>query len=167
MNGSDAEKLLEQLRGVRAPDVSVWPALGWWLLLLLLALSAVIGLILLRRHRQRLWLREARTELRHLREQASRQPVARSLAGCSRLARQVLLASHPREAVAGLQGEAWLRALDETCQRPVFANGFGCLLETGPYQRDPKVSPHDLDALFDAMDELIRGAAQYKRVTAS
>jgi len=94
--------------------------------------------------------------------------VSATLSDTSRLARRILLAVKPREAVAGLHGKDWLVVLDEVCDRPLFANGFGELLESGQYQRDPQVNPADIDALFDIMDELIRSSGKgFKRSSSS
>jgi len=159
---NEAQELLSQLRGVQAPPVSAIPAYGWWLLTALL-----IGFIYLayrnyRRYVAHQWQREARLELERLRALVNESPVAQTLADTSRLARRVLLVVQSREEVASLHGDAWLEMLDRVCGKPLFSGGFGRLREKGPYQREPSVSSDDLDALFDAMDELIASAQQYR-----
>ncbi len=160
MNEADTQALLDQLREVQPPAVSAWPAMGWWLLLLCLVVLVVVVLLAVRRHRARRWQREARVELQRLRNEVASRPVSSTLADCSQLARRVLLIVHEREDIAGLQGTPWLDALDEVCQQPLFAQGFGRLLEAAPYQRDPQISQHDLESLFDAIEELVRSAAR-------
>lgn len=160
MNEADKQALLDQLRGVHTPDVNWVPAPGWWLLF---GIVLVMLYALYRWYRHYLslqWQREARVELTRLREQIEHQSVTQTLADSSRLARRVLLVANEREEVASLQGKPWLEALDTVCGQPLFVNGFGRLLESGPYQRDPQVSTDDLDSLLDAIDELIAAATR-------
>lgn len=156
----EKEALLSQLKGVHLPEVSAVPAIGWWVMIALLIVSAVLARWLRNRYLSRQWRREAAQELRRIREHSLTQSVSVTLSDTSRLARRILLAVKPREAVASLHGNDWLEALDDVCERPLFANGFGKLLELGQYQRDPQVTPADLDALLDAMAELIRSSGK-------
>ena len=164
MNDQDTQSLLEQLQGVHLPAVSAVPAAGWWIVLFLLILLGVAGLFLKKRRRESYWRRQAQAELHVLRAQLQDKSVSQTLAGTSRLARKILLVVHDRETVASLHGKPWLEALDAVCARPLFVEGFGQLLETGPYQREPQVNPQDLDALLDAMDELIKAVARQSRL---
>lgn len=157
----EKEALLSQLKSVHVPEVSAVPAIGWWVLCILLVLLGMLFVWLKRRHQSKLWQREAKQTLGRIREKSSEQAVSATLADTSRLARRILLAVKPREAVAAVQGKDWLVALDEICDRPLFAKGFGQLIESGQYQRDPKVNPADLDALLDAMEELISSAGKH------
>jgi hypothetical protein len=160
MNEADKQALLDQLREVRPPEVSAWPAFGWWLLLLCVVSLALVAVLSYRRYLANRWQREASLELQRLRDQVALRPVHSILAECSQLARRVLLVVHGRTEVASLHGKPWLEALDAVCQQPLFTQGFGHLLESGPYQRDPQVGQHDLESLFDAVEELIRSAAR-------
>lgn len=162
MNDAQSQALLEQLRGIQAPDLSAWPAPGWWFLALLLVILIFTLRHVYRRYLARRWQRQARTELQQIRRQSSDQPVNQTLAACSRLTRRVLMKVLGREQVAGLHGQAWLDALDDVAQRPLFASGFGKLLEAGPYQRAPEVAEHDLHSLCDAIEELIRAAGRQR-----
>lgn len=164
----EKEALLSQLKSVHLPEVSLVPAFAWWVLVALVITLAIIAVWFRRRYLSRLWQREAAGELSRIREQSQRREVSATLADMSRLARRILLRVKPRETVASLHGNDWLVALDELCERPLFANGFGSLLESGQYQRDPKVKPADMDSLFDAMEELIRSSGKvFKQTTAS
>ena len=158
MNETDA--LLTQLRGVQAPDVSAIPAYGWWLLAFLILVLAYLVYRFFCFYRSRQWKREARAELLRLRTQMNDTPVAQTLADTSRLTRRIMLVAQPRLEVASLHGDEWLEMLDRVCRKPLFSNGFGRLLETGPYQREPTVSEPDLNSLFEAVDELINSASR-------
>ncbi|MGQ7843343.1 DUF4381 domain-containing protein [Granulosicoccus sp. 3-233] len=160
MNDTESQALLDQLKDVRIPDVSPWPAVGWWVLLVLLLVLLFVARFAYRRYQARRWQREAFAELQRLRRHSPAQPVNRTLSDCSRLTRRVLLSVLGREQVASLQGRAWLNALDDVTGQALFGSGFGRLLEAGPYQRAPEVEQHDLESLFDAIEELIRAAGR-------
>ncbi len=157
----EKEALISQLKSVQLPEVSGFPAMGWWVLLAVLVLIALLVWFASERHRAMRWQREAKQEIARIRAAVPSQSVSSTLADTSRLARRVLLLSKPREQVASLHGDQWLHALDGICDRPLFAEGFGKLLQSYQYQRDPKVSTADLNSLMDAMDELIRSAARH------
>jgi membrane protein implicated in regulation of membrane protease activity len=160
----EKEALLSQLKSVHIPEVSAAPAIGWWVLAVLCMAFVFLARWYWNRYLSRQWQREAAQELSRIREQSLKQSVSTTLGDTSRLARRILLAVKPREAVASLHGNDWLVALDEVCERPLFVNGFGKLLESGQYQRNPQVNPADIDALLDAMEELIRSAGRgFKR----
>ena len=167
MNETEMQALLNQLETVQLPDVSRLPAPGWFVLVFVGFICILLVRYLVKRRNRRLWLREARAELARLREQLEQQAVAQTLSETSRLARQVLIVARGRQAVASLHGKSWLDALDEVCARPVFAHGFGQLLEAGPYQRNPQVSSDSLHSLLDAVEELIGAAARVTQRPAS
>lgn len=159
---NDTEALLEQLRGIKEPAVSHMPAVGWWLLSLLL-LSLIFAVWkLISRYQHRAWVRQALAELDSIRRKSGDVPVVESLSGVSRLARRVLLAARPRMDVAGLHGDQWMKELDALCGRDLFTHGYGQMIETGPYQRQPDIKASDLQGLFDAMNELIKAAGRRK-----
>jgi len=153
MNSSEA--LLSQLRGIQAPDVSAVPAPGWWLLAVIALLVAVALGFLARQYKRLAWRREARAELERIRSQVGRVNASESLSGVSRLVRRVALVARPREDVASLEGDAWLAALDDIGGNSLFSNGFGQLLDQGPYQPDPQLDEQDLEALMDVVAKLI------------
>ena len=82
----------------------------------------------------------------------------------SELLRRGMLAYAPREEVAGLTGEAWLRWLDEGMSVPYFHTEGGKSLLTLPY-RDPDGDFSDIDvgallaAVRTRLSEPLRSAA--------
>lgn len=125
--GSDP---LAALRPLHPPAAIDWwpPAPGWWVLAALLLV--VLGLAWWRYRRQAL-RRAALTELSRL--ERSGVDDARLSAGVNQLLRRVALAGYPREQVAALSGEAWLRFLDARARVRGFCSGPGQALATGPY----------------------------------
>ena len=61
MNDNDA--LLAELHPLEVPDVSSVPAIGWWVVLLIVIAMLVVTWFMVRNYRQRRWLRDATQEL--------------------------------------------------------------------------------------------------------
>ena len=128
------DELLQQLRDIHsAPEPHWWPpAIGWWLLALLLGYS-LFWLSTNGRRRWRRWRlrRMALGQLQHLFANSSSQELAAEL---SLLLRRLALSAYPREQVAGLHGEAWLNFLDRSGATDQFSRGPGRLLLDAPYR---------------------------------
>jgi hypothetical protein len=135
-----------QLRDIHLPgEPAFWPpAPGWWLVaavaMALLAWMTVIALRRYRLHRQR---QRVLAALAGLEQQLANERTPDALARLSVLLRRLALMRFPRERVAALTGNAWLRFLDESGGNGRFVDGPGRVLGTGPYQRS---LPSDLDA---------------------
>jgi hypothetical protein len=160
------------------PPMPWWPpAPGWF----------VVGGVLLvlvfwgawrawRRWRAAAYRRTALAEWRQLKARAADpRPREREIAlrQLPELVKRVALAAFPREAVASLSGEAWLRFLDRTGHTDSFTHGRGRLLPELAY--DPRLAAR-LDAstvedLFRIVQRWIRGhstaAETHMPVTAS
>ena len=156
----DTQALLSQLRDIQTPQVSAWPAPGWWLLSGAIALVLIIAFIWRGNRRRAGWLRQARAELLAIEQAMGEVPATQSLAALSQLTRRVVLARSPRTKVASVQGEAWLELLDKLCGEPVFTQGYGKLLASGPYQQSSACGEEELAGLTDAVERLIDAAAR-------
>lgn len=150
------QALLEQLKDVQLPAVSVVPALGWWLLALLVMVLVWAVLAYKKRQRFTVWQQQVQQELNTIIQESPNRPTSETLMRCSALARKLLLLAEPRELIAPLQGEAWLAKLDEITQQSVFTSGYGRLLLDSPYQANPEVRADDMAELFDAMSLLFK-----------
>ena len=144
------------LRDLHLPEaVGWWPlAPGWWIVIAL----AVIALGLLVRAWWRARARGAarRFALRQLKTIESdfeerKNPVEFG-ARLSELLRRTMLAYAPRQDVAGLTGDAWLRWLDRDLAKPLFSNGPGRQIVELPY-RNPNepLDAMDVDRLIAAV----------------
>lgn len=144
------------LRDLHLPDaISWWPwAPGWWVVIAL----ALIGLGFLLRAGLRSRARGAarRYALHQLSEIEQQYDQHRNLvafgASLSELLRRTMLAYTPRENVAGLTGEDWLRWLDRDLAQPVFVEGPGRQLLDLPYRNpDSDLSLTDKQKLLAAV----------------
>lgn len=144
------------LRDLHLPEaIGWWPlAPGWWVLL---ALFAVGALILLRRAWRR-WRRDAprRLALKELARlegswREAPNPVLLA-AGLSELVRRTMLAYASRQEVAGLTGREWLAWLDRGLDEKPFSEGPGRVLQELPYRRtDSSLAAVDVDGLLAAV----------------
>lgn len=146
---------LSQLHDIHLPtSVSWWPlAVGWWLLLGLLVMLALLGYLFYRRRRQQRWRREALVMLQQLQQ----QPLTPKelVVELSQLLRRVAITRFPREEVAALTGERWLAFLDQQMKIPGFQQQ-GRALITAPYSATVEV---DLGGLYALCERWIRGVA--------
>lgn len=137
---------LAKLRDIHLPPpVSWWPpAPGWWILasLIVVVLTAALAWWLRRRWRNR-YRRRALVELATLHARYRDQP-ANYLAEVNVLLKRSALRAYPQQAVAALNGEAWLRFLDAQTGTESFRRGPGRLLLEQAYRPDPQ---GDIDAL--------------------
>lgn len=149
------------LRDIHLPEpVSWWPpAVGWYLLLLLIALSVLI-FWLWKKWRQRFALRKtALHELQEIRLEFEAQKDARQLVNkLSSLLRRVCLSRFPREQVAGLQGKAWTDFLNST--HPSFNPQLSQALTTAPYAKEFQL---DEKALLEACENWLQNLPLKKR----
>ena len=135
-----------QLRDIHLPGApAFWPpAPGWWIVAaIILALLAWLTIVALRRYRIRQQRQRVLRALAKLEQELASERSPEALAQMSVLLRRLALLKFPRQQVAALTGNAWLRFLDESGGNGRFASGPGRVLAAGPYQRS---LPRDLDA---------------------
>ena len=143
---------LADLHDIHLPmDPGWWPpALGWWLLamVILLVLFGIVYWIVRKVRRGRL-----RRRSRKLLGAIDRHPDFTELPSVvfaiSSLLRRCAIATFPREQVAGLCGSEWLAFLDQTLETKDFSSGVGRCLIGVPYQRTGQVDVVALCALVD------------------
>ncbi len=141
------------LRDIHLPEaISWWPlAPGWWWLLGSITVCVALVWWWQRRKAEAQVRVAALAEWQRLMaEFQQQQDVNRLVQGLSILLRRVCLSYYPREVVAGLSGEAWLRYLDRThslSQFNPFSEGVGRLLLDAPYRQQVDGDVQALHAL--------------------
>ncbi|MHB1334216.1 MAG: DUF4381 domain-containing protein [Sulfuriferula sp.] len=159
---------LSQLHDIHLPArISWWPpAPGWWLLVALVLLLAVVSYVLYRLRKRNHWRRFALTELNRLREQnASRQSDPRTvISELSILLRRVAVSRFPREETAALNGDNWLAFLDRSLdESTAFQSDTGRLLITIPYRPEMAVDASALSALFTLAERWLKKLPRGKK----
>lgn len=136
------------LKDIHLPEPITWwpPAIGWWLLAILVPLLIAAGILLYRRLRRKTALKTARKMLAELRSNNQLVPL-QTLVALSALLRRVAISLAPRGRVAGLRGEAWLDYLDTSLPDAPFSRGIGRCLADAPYRRTLPENV-DLESLF-------------------
>lgn len=132
-----ANDMLKQLRDIHMPDpVSLWPLTpGWYVLaaLVLMLLSLLVyGILQYRKRHQS--QRYVLTQLDKLQQQHQAGiSEGEVLSELSTLMRRFVLAHYPREKVAHLQGEAWVKFLRQDNPQLSQINH----LKDQPYRQQP------------------------------
>ncbi|MEE8339748.1 MAG: DUF4381 domain-containing protein [Xanthomonadales bacterium] len=146
---ADPSPLLDQLQDIHAVGSPLWwpPAIGWWVLALLLLFLMVAAIRLLRvklaaRKRRREWLRALDAIGQELDPQRDAQQY---LAGLNRLFRAVALKAFPGTACAGLQGEEWVIFISSHLPEDADDSSLAALAR-GPYEPVPNFDAQPLAA---------------------
>ena len=142
-----------QLRDIHLPGApEFWPpAPGWWLLATLIMGLAIWGGVLAWRHLNIQLQRRRILALLAQMEQSSRgEATPEFLAQLSHLTRRLALTRFPRQDIASLTGQDWLRFLDSSGGDGQFLQGPGRVLAQGPYLRElpDEIDSHALTALI-------------------
>lgn len=144
------------LKDIHLPEPITWwpPAIGWWLLAILLPVLIATGIFLYRRLRQKTALKTARKMLEALKHDKQRDTL-QTLIALSAWLRRVAISLAPRGHVAGLRGEAWLNYLDAAFQDEPFSRGVGRCMADAPYRQNLP-DTIDLDALFELCERWLK-----------
>jgi Domain of unknown function (DUF4381) len=102
---------------------------------IVIASTVGIAIFALRHYRVARQRRRVLVALARLEAGVANAPGPVALSRISEMLRRLALARFPRQQVAALTGDAWLRFLDESGGNGRFSQGPGRVLATGPYQR--------------------------------
>lgn len=139
------------LRDIHLPDsVSWWPpAPGWWIVMGLCLLIALLFIWLKKRSQKIILPHEVRKEFEQLlqsyEQHANGQQLLRDL---NALLRRTVLSYYPRKNVAGLTGKAWIRQLHLLSHTAVFDADTQSLLTQGAYMA---TAPANLQPLIEQL----------------
>jgi len=145
-----------ELRDIHLPDGSLWWPLapGWWLLLALLLIAALVLLWLAWRRRHQPLAKHSMSELEHIRQAyASGQGERATVNAIARLLRQTLISYRGRKLHAASTGDSWLAELEQLAPNHGFSAAQLQLLARDRYQSTVEC---DVDSLLQACEGWIR-----------
>lgn len=148
------------LRDIHLPDAISWwpPAIGWWLLLVLIPLS-IFGLWW---SYKRVTRNTAIKSAKRLLITIKNDPTTDNLQKLQQLStwlRRVIMSIAPDQHNAGLTGHAWLIYLDNNVEGSPFSEGIGqCLTDAQFRQSIP--NNLDINALITLCETWLKGQKQ-------
>lgn len=151
------------LRDIHIPEAISWwpPAVGWWLILVLVPL--LLGLLywLYRRLTRKTALKTARKLLMALKNDPSLDDLAK-IAQLSALLRRVAISTGTRSQVAGLTGQHWLRYLDDSVKGTPFSEGPGRVFLDAHYQKSVP-SELAIQDVFQLCEDWLKAQSKHKK----
>lgn len=126
------------LKDIHLPDPISWwpPAIGWWMLAVLIPLLIFLLFWLYKRLTAKTALKTAYKLLASIKKDTKRDKLL-IVSDLSALIRRVAISVSPREKAAGLTGRRWLAFLDSSIKGSPFTQGIGQLLADAPYRQTP------------------------------
>ncbi|MDP3008621.1 MAG: DUF4381 domain-containing protein [Methylococcales bacterium] len=143
------------LKDLHLPDPINWfpPAIGWWLVIVLIPVLIALSYWLYRRLTRQTALKSAKILLITIK--ASPMDSAQKLAELSALLRRVAMSVAPRAETAGLTGQAWLAFLDSSLIGSPFTKGAGQCLASAPY-RPSAPSEQEISQLISLCEDWLK-----------
>lgn len=130
------------LKDLHLPETIGWfpPAIGWWLVVVLMPLTLWFLYWLYKRLTRKTAIKVARQLLANIKN--SSMDNAQKLTELSAWLRRVAISTAPRTQTASLTGQAWLAFLDSSLKDSPFTTGIGRCLVDAPYR---KVMPSETE----------------------
>lgn len=123
------------LKDLHLPEAIGWfpPAMGWWLVAVLIPLLIVFLYWCYQRLTRKTAFKTAQKMLLTIKD--SSMDNKQKLAELSALLRRVTISVAPRAQTAGLTGQTWLVFLDSSLKNAPFSTGAGRCLADAPYRQ--------------------------------
>jgi hypothetical protein len=162
-----ADPQLEGLIEIALPQaIRYTPQTIGWLILFGLILILFIWIVY-RRYQYRKANRYRRWALEKLQdiERILRQNLGleKALAEIPVLVKQTALHCFPREKIASLSGENWLRFLDASCGGTDFTDGPGQILEQTAYQPHKRLEQYKAEEIYDLIHVVHKWIKKHRR----
>ncbi len=155
------------LKDIHEPAaISGWPpAIGWWLLAMVIPLLMVLSIWIYKRLSRRTAIKTAYKILAEIKQDATLDNL-QTLRELSVLIRRVAISVSPRDLAAGLTGRQWLAFLDRSVKGMPFSEGIGQLLADAPYR---KMSPTDQEVyqLIELCQNWLKAQATIQHISKS
>jgi hypothetical protein len=144
------------LRDIHLPEtVGMWPpAIGWWLLLIVLPLLFLFAWWLFKRITKTTLTTEALAILDQIKNDPNSDQ-KQKLQQLSSWLRRIAISLAPRKEVASLSGQDWLHYLDKSIEGTPFSSGIGRYLADGHYQKSLPDNV-DITALAELCENWLR-----------
>jgi hypothetical protein len=148
------------LRDIHLPEVvSSWPpAIGWWLLLILIPVTIYVAWKTYKYLTRKTIAKSASPILEQIKQDTQSSDLEK-LQQLSAWLRRVSISTAPRQESAGLTGKAWLAHLDASVEGSPFSDGIGQCLADAQY-RQSAPSDIDIDALINLCELWLKGQKQ-------
>ena len=144
------------LKDIHLPEaISFWPpAIGWWLVLVLLFLLLVAGWVLFKKITRVTTAKQATFLLKEIKNNSDSTDLEK-IQSISIWLRRVAISTSPRHDVASLSGTSWLHYLDSSLDDSSFSEGVGKHIISSQYQ---KSLPDDVDLthLFELCERWLK-----------
>jgi len=142
------------LRDIQIPDaIGLWPpAIGWWILAVLIPLLVYLSYKLYKYLTRKTALKAVKKQLKALKMNTQLDD-KQKLIELSSLIRRTAVSIFPRTEVASLTASAWLDFLDKHSNTTLFNSETGQLLIDADYRKAPNLN--ELTALFDLCENWI------------
>ena len=124
------------IKDIHLPESISWwpPAIGWWILALLIPITFVFLIWLYKRITRRTAVRVAKKYVTAIKLDTTRDDFQK-ICDLSVLVRRTAISHYPRSETAGLLGKQWLAFLDTPMNDKRFSEGVGQLLMAAPYRK--------------------------------
>jgi hypothetical protein len=148
------------LRDIHLPDAITWwpPAIGWWLLLVLIPIVIYGIWRSYKRLTRNTAVKSAKRILNVIKDDSNSSDLQK-LQQLSTWLRRVTMSVAPKQHNAGLTGQAWLTYLDNGAEGTPFSDGIGQCLANAQFRQS---APADLDinALVTLCETWLKGQKQ-------
>jgi hypothetical protein len=150
------------LKDIHLPDPINWwpPAIGWWILAVLIPLLCFFLFWLYKRITQKTAIKTAKKLILQI-KQDTKMADEHKLSELSALIRRVAISLSPRAETASLTGKNWLEYLDKSVAGPPFSQGAGKILATAQYQKSP-VTDIDIPSLINVCEDWLKAQKENK-----
>lgn len=150
-----------QLRDIHLPETIDWwpPAMGWWILIILIPLLLVLVFLLYKKLTQRTAIKTAKKILEKIKQDTTTSD-EQKLAELSTLLRRTVISVFPRSDAASLTGQDWLEFLDIPLNDQRFSKSVGTILTDSRYQKQkPKL---EITALITLCEDWLKALKKHQ-----
>ncbi len=150
------------LKDIHLPDPISWwpPAIGWWMLALLIPLLIGLVIWLYKKITAKSAIKTANKLLASIKLDKQRDNLL-IVSELSALIRRVAISVSPREKAASLTGQQWLSFLDHSMKGSPFTQGIGRLFADAPYRKTPPTES-EVSQLIVLCEEWLKAQTKYK-----